>query len=54
LFGKPRVALATAIEKLNSRTFQDFLGHFSGLFKAISTYVSVKGIACILVILSSS
>jgi len=42
--------VATAIEKLNSKTF---LGHFPELFKAISTYVSVIGIACILVVLDS-
>jgi len=44
--------VATAIEKLNSKTF---LGHFSELFKAIFTYVSVIGIgtASILVILRS-
>jgi len=33
--------------------FQDFLGHFPGLIKALSTYVSVTGlgITCTLVVL---
>jgi len=26
------------------RIYEDFLGHFPGLFKAISTYVSITGI----------
>jgi len=40
--------VATAIGKLNFRTFQAILGHFPELFKTISTYVSVIGIACII------
>jgi len=34
----PALRVATAIEKLNSRTF---LGHFPGLFKAISRILRI-------------